>query len=422
MSAEPFTALHLRESSCGSPARDEPLCQAAFSRVRGARAAPGGRDAARRRQRDGRALVPGQESFGHVTLRRGMTSTFDLWDWWARVRRGPAVRAICDVVVLSPDLAAERVRFRLHGCLPVKLTGPTLDAMGNDIAIESLELACDGIDIVSPGDTPWSGAEPVAKVQLRELDPSFEREINKASLGDGRRSTPHELRTSFSHELGPSTRLDLRAGLRCRRAGGPRPPGARRRPPADREDRLLRHAAARARRRAGAARRAPGLGHLPVRRLPRGARRDLEASRPTAGPCARSLALSLARPQIAPYAFRGSGRRRRPRIACAHARPDARPHPPHGLVRARPPAGLRRGGRLPRRGRPPGRRHPGRRGLRGPARGQPEERLRPRAVDGVRRPRRLRRSTTSTPSTSAFVQERWLAEVTAFQEIDYEAR
>ena len=34
-------------------------------------------------------VVPGQESFGHVTLRRGMTTTFDLWDWWSRVRRDP---------------------------------------------------------------------------------------------------------------------------------------------------------------------------------------------------------------------------------------------------------------------------------------------------------------------------------------------
>jgi tetratricopeptide (TPR) repeat protein len=33
-------------------------------------------------------LLPGAESFGNVILRRGMTSSFDLWDWWERVRRG----------------------------------------------------------------------------------------------------------------------------------------------------------------------------------------------------------------------------------------------------------------------------------------------------------------------------------------------
>ena len=135
-------------------------------------------------------IVPGQESFGHVTLRRGMTTTFDLWDWWARVRRDPAVRAICDVIVLTPDLAAERVRFRLHGCLPVKLTGPTLDAMGNDIAIESLELACDGIDIVSPGDKAVEPAPTaVAKVQLRELDRASSARSTRVA-GSRRRSTP----------------------------------------------------------------------------------------------------------------------------------------------------------------------------------------------------------------------------------------
>jgi phage tail-like protein len=302
VSAEPFTA-HAFAVELRIPGRDEPLCQAAFSRCEGLEL---------RRSvvtlRDGGTgeawIVPGQESFGHVTLRRGMTSTFDLWDWWARVRRDPGVRATCDVIVLTPDLTAERVRFRLHGCLPVKLTGPTLNAMGNDIAIESLELACDGIDIVSPGDKAVESVPAtVAKVQLRELDASFEREINKGRWVTAQ-INPDELRTSFSHELGPSTRLDLRLAFDVSApvAGGRRAPDDVRRL----TEKVAYFATPRPARGGALVRPAVRLvwgtfqfdGHLEA------LEEVLESFSPDGRPLRASLALALARPQIAPYAFR----------------------------------------------------------------------------------------------------------------------
>jgi phage tail-like protein len=180
VSGEPFTAaafaVELR-----LPGSNEPLCHAAFCECDGLELERSittlreGGDAGTVR------IFPGQESFGRVTLRRGMTSTFDLWAWWEQVRRDPGVRASCDVIVLSPDLAEERARFRLHRCLPAKLTGPSLNATGNDVAIEALEIACEGIEILRPGEPPAQYApEPVAKAELRELDASFAREINKA--------------------------------------------------------------------------------------------------------------------------------------------------------------------------------------------------------------------------------------------------
>ena len=148
MSAEPFTAFAFAVE-LRLPGSDAPLCEAAFCECDGLelrreiiRARDGADPASVR-------LLPGAESFGNVILRRGMTSSFDLWDWWERVRRGQAARATCDIVVLSPDLAQERVRFRLYDCLPAKITGPALNAAANDIAIESLELAFD-VDASGP--------------------------------------------------------------------------------------------------------------------------------------------------------------------------------------------------------------------------------------------------------------------------------
>ena len=302
MSAEPFTAFAFAVE-LRLPGSDQPLCEAAFC-------ACDGLELRREiiRARDGAEptnvrLLPGAESFGNVILRRGMTSSFDLWDWWERVRRGEAARATCDIVVLSPDLKQERVRFRLQRCLPVKLTGPALNAAGNDIAIESLELACEGIDVVRPGDKPPGAAhEPVAKAQLRELDASFEREINKARWVTVQ-INPHELRTSFSHELGPMTRLDLRLTFDV---DAPAPRG--RRAPDDVRrltERVAYFATPRAVRGGTAVRPAVRLawgtfqfdGHVEA------LEETLDAFSPDGRPLRATLALSLARAQIAPYAF-----------------------------------------------------------------------------------------------------------------------
>jgi phage tail-like protein len=302
VSAEPFTAfafaIELR-----LPGSDRPLCQAAFCECDGLELR---REITTLREGGDKAtvrLLPGAESFGHVTLRRGMTSTFDLWEWWERVRRDPGLRASCDVVVLTPDLAEERVRFRLHRCLPARITGPALNATGNDIAIESMEIACEGIEIVRPGARkPDDAPEPAARAQLRELDASFEREVNKARWVTVQ-INPHELRTSFSHELGPSTRLDLRLTFDV---DAPQP--ARRRAPDDVRrltEKVAYFAIPRPTRGDATARRAVRLawgtfrfdGHVDA------LEETLEAFSPDGRPLRATLALSLARAQIAPYAF-----------------------------------------------------------------------------------------------------------------------
>lgn len=222
MSAEPFTArtfaVEVRLAG-----EDEPLCEAAFCECDGLEL-----QRATVTYRDGGDsgvvhLVAGRESVGTVTLRRGMTDAFDLWDWWERVRRDPRLRATCDVVVLSPDLELERVRFRLHGCLPVKLEGPSFDARANDVAIESLELACEGIELVRPDEPPAPApvyTEP-ARAQLRELDERFEQEIN-ADRWLTAQFCPDALRTSQRLERGPRARLDLTLSFDV---DAPLPPG-----------------------------------------------------------------------------------------------------------------------------------------------------------------------------------------------------
>ena len=156
--SEPFTAYRFRVEIV-LPGAQAPLCDAAFAECDGlelrfdVRALREGGDNVRQR------LVAGPASYGEVTLRRGMTPSFDLWDWCALVARDPGIRADARVILLAPDGEEERVRFLLHRCLPVRLRAPRLDAVDGVVAIEELQLACEALTLDRPGRKPPAGPQ-----------------------------------------------------------------------------------------------------------------------------------------------------------------------------------------------------------------------------------------------------------------------
>lgn len=96
--------------------------------------------------------LAGPVSYGQLTLKRGMTSDFGLWRWFERVNRDRGLRGSGEVAVLSPDAGrAEEVRFKLEGCLPVKLKAPALNAKDGQIAIEEMQMAYESLTLVEPG-------------------------------------------------------------------------------------------------------------------------------------------------------------------------------------------------------------------------------------------------------------------------------
>ena len=205
--SEPYTAFDFRVEIF-LPGAQAPLCDAAFAECEGlelrfdVRALREGGDNVRQR------LLAGPASYGEVTLRRGMTGSFDLWDWCGLVARDPGIRADASVVMLAPDGEEERARFLLHRCLPVRLRAPRLDAVGGVVAIEELRLACEALTLDRPGRRP--PARPQVKAELLEpassgVEPRrrvvvpFNPETLRISRGEGRPAT-----LSF--------RLDLEAG------------------------------------------------------------------------------------------------------------------------------------------------------------------------------------------------------------------
>ena len=97
--------------------------------------------------------LPGMLGYGTVTLKRGMTASFDLWNWFGAVVRDPTIRAHGEVVVMAPDRETERARFVLHRCLPTKLKAPALNAKEGAVAIEELQLTYETMVLKTGGAT-----------------------------------------------------------------------------------------------------------------------------------------------------------------------------------------------------------------------------------------------------------------------------
>lgn len=94
--------------------------------------------------------LAGPMSFGQLTLRRGLTANFDLWDWVGALLLDPSLRADADVVLLADDGLTKRAAFRLTRCIPVKLKAPTLNAKDGAVAVEELQLAYESLTLIKP--------------------------------------------------------------------------------------------------------------------------------------------------------------------------------------------------------------------------------------------------------------------------------
>jgi phage tail-like protein len=94
--------------------------------------------------------LTGPISYGQLTLKRGMTANFDLWNWFNKTVSDPTVRADAVVVLLAADGNTEQARFVLSRCIPLKLKAPGLNAKDGVVAIEEMQLAYESLQLKQP--------------------------------------------------------------------------------------------------------------------------------------------------------------------------------------------------------------------------------------------------------------------------------
>lgn len=94
----------------------------------------------------------GKTTFSTLVLKRGMTQTRDLWNWYEYVGTGSYAHRL-DVVVTLFDTSGNSVlAWQLSNALPIKFKAADLNAKGTDVAIEELHLAHEGLSLVEKKD------------------------------------------------------------------------------------------------------------------------------------------------------------------------------------------------------------------------------------------------------------------------------
>ena len=94
--------------------------------------------------------MPGLGRVGNVTMRKGIfVGDAKFWAWYNEIKMNAGKRRTV-VVDLLDDAGSPRMVWTLHNAFPTRIAEADLEAGGNDVAIESLDLVYETIELSAP--------------------------------------------------------------------------------------------------------------------------------------------------------------------------------------------------------------------------------------------------------------------------------
>ena len=147
-----FEVTFRRDALTGTAAKTAvPLCSGAFAECTGIEATmepkvikSGGRNY-------GPAQRVGQIAFATVILKRGMTRTRDLWQWFQLVAGGAHSYRLSAEIAMHDTAGGTVLTWGLARALPVKFKAADLQGSSAEVGIEELHLAHEGLRLEMPG-------------------------------------------------------------------------------------------------------------------------------------------------------------------------------------------------------------------------------------------------------------------------------
>ncbi len=94
----------------------------------------------------------GPVTFATVVLKRGMTTTRDLYRWFDMVGNGAYAYRLAATVTMFDTSGKGVLAWKLAKALPVKFKAADLNAKGTEVGIEELHLAHEGLSLLVPPD------------------------------------------------------------------------------------------------------------------------------------------------------------------------------------------------------------------------------------------------------------------------------
>ncbi|WP_185205220.1 phage tail protein [Chryseobacterium sp. C3] len=91
--------------------------------------------------------MPGMAKFGNITLKRGtFKGDNDYFEWLQTVQMNTVERRSITISLLDEN-GAPAITWKVKNAFPLKLQSTDLKAEGNEVAIETLEIAHEGLTI-----------------------------------------------------------------------------------------------------------------------------------------------------------------------------------------------------------------------------------------------------------------------------------
>lgn len=88
--------------------------------------------------------LPGLNTYSNIVLKWGIVDDTELWEWRQQTMEGSIERKNGSIVLLD-DVGEEKGRWNFREGWPTKWTGTTFNATSTEVAVETLEIAHEGV-------------------------------------------------------------------------------------------------------------------------------------------------------------------------------------------------------------------------------------------------------------------------------------
>ncbi len=93
--------------------------------------------------------MPGIKKSGNVTMKKGVfKSDNKFWDWFNQIKMN-TIKRVPVTIILLDEAGGTTMTWTLANAWPTKITGTDLKSDGNEVAIESIEIAHEGVTIAN---------------------------------------------------------------------------------------------------------------------------------------------------------------------------------------------------------------------------------------------------------------------------------